>query len=358
MSSKPDFPNPRVRIQRTIAPATVYNQLVKYPLAIATIVAGVTAGAAPAHAVILLQSETRNTTAPAGALAGSGWQWQGQFNAFLGTPISSKYFVTAQHIGSIANGLLTPFFYDGTVYQTTSAVDVPGTDLRIWRIAETFNNWAPLYDRSIDGPEAGKDLVVFGRGTQRGEPIYVTSPRVPSEIGASPPVRLQLKGWKWGAVDSITSWGQNRVEEVIADESFGELLYFSFDNPGGPNEAALSGGDSGGGVFIQSPTGQWKLAGINLGVDGPFRLTETGEAFSASVFDAGGLYVNEPATLIPDTHLNISTGAYSSSVAGSLPFILSTIATPTTSNAIPEPATAGVISGLVIAGSFRRRHNG
>jgi hypothetical protein len=40
-----------------------------------------------------------NTTAPTGALAGSGWQYEGVFGGFIATPIASNYFLTAKHIG-------------------------------------------------------------------------------------------------------------------------------------------------------------------------------------------------------------------------------------------------------------------
>jgi len=47
------------------------------------------------------------------------------------------------------------------------------------------------------------------------------------------------------------------------------LLKLTFSRNGLTNEGALSGGDSGGGVFIND-SGKWKLAGINYLVDGPF----------------------------------------------------------------------------------------
>jgi hypothetical protein len=37
-----------------------------------------------AGAVILMDKADRNTREPHGSLVGSGWQWQGQFGAFLG----------------------------------------------------------------------------------------------------------------------------------------------------------------------------------------------------------------------------------------------------------------------------------
>jgi hypothetical protein len=51
----------------------------------------------------------------------------------------------------------------------------------------------------------------------------------------------------------------------------------------------LSVGDSGGAVFIKEGT-TWKLAGINLSVDGPYNTSATGAGFQASIFDEGALY--------------------------------------------------------------------
>ena len=52
--------------------------------------------------------------------------------------------------------------------------------------------------------------------------------------------------------------------------NYGELLYCDFDNPGMADECHLSVGDSGGGMFVLE-NGLWRLAGIHLAVDGPFR---------------------------------------------------------------------------------------
>src|SRR5439155_11197840 len=40
-----------------------------------------------------------NTTAPTGALIDSGWQYQGAWGVYLGTPISSNFFITGAHVG-------------------------------------------------------------------------------------------------------------------------------------------------------------------------------------------------------------------------------------------------------------------
>ena len=54
----------------------------------------------------------------------------------------------------------------------------------------------------------------------------------------------------------------------------------------------MSAGDSGGAVFIQQGE-TWKLAGINLAVDGPYNTSTNGPGFSAALFDARGFYVGE-----------------------------------------------------------------
>ena len=54
----------------------------------------------PARAVILFGTgdPTVNTTAPTGALADSGWQFEGDWIGFLGTAIAPQFFVSAKHI--------------------------------------------------------------------------------------------------------------------------------------------------------------------------------------------------------------------------------------------------------------------
>src|SRR3954447_4882069 len=69
------------------------------------------------HAVILYRSATRNTSPPTGSLLNSGWQFEGQWGNFLGTPIaptgatSTKFFITAAHVGGAGS-----FQYNGTQY--------------------------------------------------------------------------------------------------------------------------------------------------------------------------------------------------------------------------------------------------
>jgi len=223
--------------------------------------------AQPSRGVILYGSgdPTYNTTPPTGALQNSGWQYEGQWGGFLGTPIAPQYFVAAQHIGGSVGQTFT---YNGVSYTTTAYWNDPASDLRIWKVGGTFTNYAPLYSTN---DETGKQLVVIGCGTQRGDPVTVAG---------------SLHGWKAGAADGVMRWGQNQVEYA-----FGSYLVGAFTGTQGPNEAYLSSGDSSGAVFVQDGSGVWSLAGINYGIDGPFSTTAKGSAFYGAIFDETGLYV-------------------------------------------------------------------
>src|SRR5438105_3511725 len=151
-----------------------------------------------AHAVVFYSTgdPTYNTTAPTGDLADSGWQWQGNWGSFTGTPIAPQYFLTARHTGGIVGSNL---IFNSTTYSTTAFWNITGTDLRLWKIGGTFSTYAPMYDADIDGAEIGQNFVVFGRGTQRGADVLV-----PQTTG-------MVQGWQWGTADTLRRWGENKV---------------------------------------------------------------------------------------------------------------------------------------------------
>lgn len=215
-----------------------------------------------------------NTTEPTGDLAGSGWQFEGLFGTVMGTPIAPHYFLTAKHAGYQSSA----FIFQGHAYTVLGGFNDPNSDLAIWQVVDAFPVTAPLYPR---GDEIGKPLVVIGRGTQRGAGIFIDS---------------TLKGWAWGGYDGMPRWGENTVAEIRSlGLMFGDALYATFDAGGGFNEAHLSSGDSGGGVFIRDTDGLWKLAGISADVDGPFYSDAAGSnAFTAALFDLRGFYVPNP----------------------------------------------------------------
>lgn len=274
--------------------------------------------ASVARAVILFSTgdPTVNTTAPTGDLAGSGWQFEGYWGGYAGTPIAPNFFISAHHIGQGGS----VFTFQGVDYHLVATGDPnnpyqnfadPYSDLIIWQVMETFPTFAPLYST---GDEVGKQLVVIGHGTQRGSGVTING---------------TLRGWNWGQPDGSQRWGENIVSQIVPDPSYHELIYATFDQNGLPSEAHLSSGDSGGGVFIQQ-NGVWKLAAINLGVDGPFYTDSSGNGqFLAALFDARDLYYQDQTnpphyTLITGSD-PVPTGFYSTRISSCLDWIYSVI---------------------------------
>jgi hypothetical protein len=246
-----------------------------------------------ANGVILLRTDdpAANTTEPTGPLAGSGWQYEGDFGAYLGTAIAPHYFVTAKHLGQVSN----KFVYRGVNYTVTQGFPDPLSDLQIFQVLETFPDCAPLYDRS---DEVGQHLVVIGRGSQRG----------PGRI-----INGHLRGWDYGPSDSIRRWGENQVASILGDR-----LYILFDKKGLRQESHLSAGDSGGAVFLNDG-GIWKLAGINFDVDQFASGPDGGGPYYAAMFDERGSYRSD-GTLVSG-EVPVPSGFYAARISSRLKWI-------------------------------------
>ncbi|MFP4052811.1 MAG: PEP-CTERM sorting domain-containing protein [Phycisphaerae bacterium] len=214
-----------------------------------------------------------NTSAPTGTYADSGWRFQAEWSYGGATAISPQHLLTASHFGGNIVGKNVVFH--GSLHQITHYVDDSSSDLRILEVSEPLGAWAPLYSGSS---EFGKEIVLHGRGRPRGNEV--------TEGG-------ELKGWQWDARDGVQRWGKNEVTDIST--AVNPSLVMQFDSDGGTNEAGYSEWDSGSGAFIfNENTGQYELAGVGYGVDGPynFQSGDTG-AFSGSVFDEGGLWENQ-----------------------------------------------------------------
>jgi hypothetical protein len=280
--------------------------------------------AVPGQAVIFQSTgdPTFNTTAPGGVLLDSGWQLQGEWLGFLGTPIAPNFFLTAKHVGG---GIGQTFTFQGTPYVTYAVFNDPASDLALWRVTTPFPTYAPLY---VGSGELGQDLVVFGRGTQRG-----------AALGSS--------GWAWGAGDGVMRWGTNTVSAIVSGGAgAGPLLAAEFNLGASVNEAHLSIGDSGGAVFIKDTDSIWKLAGINYAVDGPYSTTPSPGGLNAALHDQSGYFVeSSPGVWTPAT----GPGRfYATRVSSNLGFISSVAG-------VPEPTTAALLAFGALAFVGRRR---
>ncbi len=285
---------------------------------------------ANAEAIILFRTAdpTANTTAPTGELAGSGWQFQGTFGEFLGTPIAPHFFITAKHLGG---GGTTKFTYRGKDYPLGKFFDDPGSDLRIWEVAEAFPDFAPLYTKS---DEVGRPFVVFGSGTQRGKDRVVSG---------------QLRGWEWGFNDHVQRWGENQVASITSRG--GETLSALFDQAGLTHEAHLSSGDSGGALFIKDGA-VWKLAGINYDVDRFASGPTGGGPYDAAMFDQRGSYMRNGTLVSGD--VPVPSGFYATRISSRVGWITSVIS-PRLAN-ISARSNVGsaervAISGFIVRGN-------
>lgn len=252
---------------------------------------------AVASGVILYRTDDprANTSEPTGALANSGWQYEGDFGSYLGTAIAPHYFMTAKHLGQVSD----KFVFHHVSYTIIRGFGDPGADLQIFEVKETLPEHAPLYSRS---DEVGQHLVVIGRGSQR---------------GAGRLVKGELRGWEYGPGDSVRRWGENQVASVA-----GGRLYVLFDQAGCAQEAHLSGGDSGGAIFLDDG-GVWKLAGINSDVDHLASGPDSGGPYYAAMFDLRGSYLADGRLVTGD--VPVPSGFYAARVSSRLSWIHSII---------------------------------
>ena len=231
--------------------------------------------------MIVFGGDGRKLAPPPDTLRRACWELQGEWGKFLGTPVAARWFLSAAHVGGQPGDTLR---FDSQFYTAIVCQPIPGTDIALWRVDRAFPRWAKL----CEGDEVGREALYFGRGTARGS-------------------ELMGKGWRWGPIDHKQSWGTNRIERVFKSKPYGELLFATFDRNAGPDEATLSDGDSGGGVFVKSRDGQWRLAGlnhdINPGNDGVDHFYSTSgrkdDLFRAALYDGRGLFLGPPDALKP-----------------------------------------------------------
>ena len=281
-----------------------------------------------------------NTTAPTGSFEDSGWQYEVKYGSFLGTIIGSQYVITAQHFGTQGATLVHSGIFNGgsdVVYNIDAAFnggagyqDIAGTDLRIIKVQELFPYYAPIFTGTL---QSGLTLVTHGMGGPRGDEILVGG---------------DLQGWEHGPADGTPRWGSNTIQSVYPS-AIGDLIKASFSADGTTEEATLSVGDSGGGVFVND-NGIWKLAGVNYSVDGYFDTNTTvgdGSEFDAALFERDGLYQGSDAFGWSAAPAGPSS-MYASSVTGNAATIMSIAL-------VPEPHSAFLVMIALTGGVLQRR---
>lgn len=251
----------------------------------------------PAAALIFRDgaSPAANTeTAPIGTYVDSGWKHQIRYQSYHGTMISPKHFITATHLGAAETVVTQPLHFNEVGARTwaikpESRVVIGTTDLAVFEIWETFDDYAELYTGSN---EVGKEMVIHGRGFGRG-------------------AEFAGKGWEWGEpVTRKSRWGRNVLDGVTVYEG-DDLLFFTFDDVMGQDEAMATGGDSGGGWFVKDGP-VWKLAAVSFTVD--LFYSEAAEPTNANslkgaFYEAGGLSFGSDAegwNLLPTTGFSVN----------------------------------------------------
>jgi hypothetical protein len=132
------------------------------------------------------------------------------------------------------------------------------------------------------------------------------------------------RGWAWGHGTGVRRWGENIVAGAFTNSNPSEpLLAASFDAAGLPAEAHLSGGDSGGAVFVHDGE-TWKLAGINYAVEPLYSAPADNARFTAAIFDARGYYRRISGNFVLITSANrVPTSFYATRISGKRDWIYS-----------------------------------
>jgi hypothetical protein len=241
--------------------------------------------ATPAGAVIIDSGDGTGNTAPppdapeldhvlpwnAGDLsavyAGNGW------------------LITARHVGKLSDpdgaGLVT---YEGIQYSTDESTwtvlenpDASIADLAVVRLQKP---WPPLGILPIaqSAPSTFTQILMAGLGRNRGD-YFCWDP------DSDPATSNDICGWTWGG-GHANRWGTNRIDgttTVVISGTTTQCLVTDFTESGGfgytADEAHVSIGDSGGGLFAPDGSGGWALAGILTA-----RSSYTGQPYASALY--------------------------------------------------------------------------
>jgi hypothetical protein len=224
-------------------------------LGLAALVLCLTAGSAPARAVVIDDGDgTGNTSPPADD---PGWDAVGIAGSLSGVYLGRGWVLTANHVGE------RDIEFEGVVYPAVPGSkirfmtdDTTAADLAVYRIVGRPRVSEVVL--SATPPVAGVDEVtLIGNGWNR-EPSLTQWTASWTEVPPGPAV---YSGYKRGTGRTMR-WGRNVVDEIGLLVNTTESFIVTFDESGGVlHECQAVPGDSGGAAFIKRD-GHWELAGI------------------------------------------------------------------------------------------------
>lgn len=288
------------------------------------------AGIPYAHAIVVYNLAGQNATpapnnvdAYVGVVNGAG----------SGVLVAPDVVLTIDHI----SGLGSNFTYNGHTYASDIALTIAGTHMELLHLTtSTGQAGVPLYSGTADTTAA---VTLVGNGGPKGTAFTGNS---------SPSVQT---GWNWTTATAAASWGQATNDNVYSD---GSATYLGFAFTPTPGSSVYTGGDSGGGMFINDG-GVMKLAGIAWSVDGYFSVG-SGDPNRAPD-DVAAIYdVADSKVFTTDANGNfilatVPQHSYAARVSDSFAVLETDIAALST---VPEPASLSVMAlgGLLL---LRRR---
>jgi len=239
--------------------------------------------------------------------------------------LGGGYMLTANHVslsqGYVSfDGSTTYQIAGGTTVQVMSETDVTEVvDLKLFQLTDNPGtsgvNLFPEPDKGVEGSFGAATHIGWGVG-EAGNPVDLPNT------------------WSWGnSGTSEKRWGVNAFEGATdITYSFGgfnydfESIYTESDTDATVNEAAATLYDSGSGLFIKDGADQWFLTGTIVTVS-----TNDSSTFAADA--------------TADLNYAVRIAEYSNEIAS---LMIDPIA-------VPEPATAALLFGLIALGVLTRR---